>query len=73
MNGIKGLADAIKTAVQNRVNEEAEAKRGTIKDGKFVSGSKSYPFVQAVDCDVSNGSKVWAQLSKSGTAVVIGE
>lgn len=73
MNGIQGLADAIKAAVQNRIDEEARAKRGLIQNGNFISGGKSYPFVQAVDCDVSNGSKVWAQLSRSGKAVIIGQ
>lgn len=73
MNGIQGLADAIKSAVQNRIDEESKAKRGTIQNGNFVSGDKSYPFIQAVDCNISNGSRVWAQLSRSGKAVIVGE
>lgn len=70
---VKDLANAIKSAVQRRVDEESKAIRGTIQNGQFVSGSKSYPFVQAVDCDVSEGSRVWAQLSKNGKAVIVGE
>lgn len=73
MNGIQGLADAIKSAVQNRIDEESKAKRGTIQNGNFVNGAKSYPFIQAVDCNISNGSRVWAQLSRSGKAVIVGE
>ena len=70
---VKDLANAIKSAVQRRVDEESKAKHGTIQNGQFVSGSKSYPFVQAVDCDVSEGSRVWAQLTKDGKAVIVGE
>lgn len=70
---VKDLVNAIKYAVQRRVDEESKAKHGTIQNGQFVSGSKSYPFVQAVDCDVSEGSRVWAQLTKDGKAVIVGE
>ena len=73
MNGINGLREAVKTAVDNRISNESRALRGVIRNGKFLSGSKSFPFVQAVDCDTSNGSKVWAQLSKNGSAVIVGK
>lgn len=73
MNGVKGLATAIKIAVQIRIDEEAKAKRGTIQNGNFINGSKSYPYIPAVDCNTNNGSKVWAQLSRNGTAVIVGE
>ena len=70
--GIQNLKSAIKTAVQNRVDEESRAVRGIINKGQFVSGSRAYPFTQAVDCDTSDGARVWAQISKNGTAVIVG-
>ena len=72
MKGISGLANAIKSAVDKKVAEESRAKRGTIQNGQFVSGSKSYPFVQAVDVNASNGSKVWATFDSKGNAVIVG-
>lgn len=69
---VKELATAIKNSVDKRINEEARARRGTIKDGRFQSGSKSYPYKQAVDCNTSDGNKVWAQLTPSGKAVIVG-
>lgn len=69
---VNSLGNSIKSAVDKRVNDEARAKRGTIRNGRFVSGSKSYPFTPAVDCNTGEGKKVWAQLSTSGKAVVIG-
>lgn len=70
--GVKDLAAAVASAVQRRIENESRAKRGVIRDGRFISGSKSYPFMQAVDCDIGNGKRVWAQLSSNGTAVVVG-
>ena len=67
---IKDLSAAIKNAVDNRIKHEAMAKRGTIQNGKFHCGAKSYPYKLAVDCNL-NG-KVWAQLTPDGTAVVVG-
>lgn len=71
--GIKELATAIRNAVNKRIDEEARAKRGIIKDGRFLVGAKSYPFKQAVDCNTSEGNRVWAQLSTNGDAVIVGE
>lgn len=70
--GVQNLANSIKAAVDKRVNSEARAIRGTIQGGRFVSGSKSYSFTAAVDCSTGEGKKVWAQLSSSGKAVVVG-
>ena len=70
--GVRELAMAIRVAVQQRIDEESRAKRGVIQGGRFISGSKSYPMLQAVDVDTSNGKRVWAQLSKNGSAVVVG-
>lgn len=69
---IQNLANSIKSAVDNRIDEEAKAKSGVIRGNRFISGSKSYPLRQAVDCDTSEGKRVWAQLSKNGTAVIVG-
>lgn len=70
--GIQNLAKTIKQAVQEKISTESRAKRGVIQGGQFISGSKSYPYVSAVDVNTSNGSKVWAQLDKNGKAVIIG-
>lgn len=70
--GVKSLAAAVGTAVRRRIEQEARAKRGVIQNGRFISGAKSYPMIQAVDVDTSNGKRVWAQLSKSGSAVIVG-
>lgn len=70
--GVQSLAQKIKSAVDKRIDEEARALRGTIKDGRFHSGAKSYPYQQAVDCSVSRGSRVWAQRSPDGKAVIVG-
>lgn len=70
--GVRDLATAIKSAIDRRVEREARALRGTIKDGMFQCGSKAYPFKQAVDCNTSDGSLVWAQLSPNGDAVIVG-
>lgn len=69
---VKSLAAAVARAVQRRIEQEARAMRGTIQDGRFVSGAKSYPMVQAVDVDTGENKRVWAQLSKNGSAVVVG-
>lgn len=70
--GIQNLAETIKQAVQEKVAKEARARRGTIQDGQFVSGSDIYPVKQAVDVDVSNGARVWAQLDNNGNAIIVG-
>ena len=70
MDGIQGLASAVKDAIDKRIKQEARALRGTIKDGQFQCGAKTFPYVQAVDCNM-NG-KVWAQLSTTGAAIIVG-
>ena len=69
---IQSLSTAVKNAVDTRIKREARALRGTVKDGRFQCGNKSYPFKQAVDCNVSSGRRVWAQLSPNGDAVIVG-
>ena len=70
--GVRELAQEIKKAVDKRIANEARAQRGIIKDGMFQTGSKTYPYKQAVDCNTSSGSFVWAQLSPQGDAVIVG-
>lgn len=69
---VQSLANSIKNAVDNRVNKEARAMRGTIQNGMFVSGAKSFPYKQAVDCNTFEGSKVWAQRATNGQAIIVG-
>ncbi len=73
MKGVEGLAIAIKAAIDTRIEQESRAMRGVIQNGQFLTGAKSYPYTSAVDADTSEGKKVWAQLSQSGKAVVIGK
>lgn len=70
---IQNMAEAIKNAVDNRINNEARAMHGTIHNGRFISGGKSYPFNPAVDCNTNEGNRVWAQHSKNGDVVIVGE
>ena len=69
---VQSLASSIKNAVDNRIKKEARAMRGTISGGMFVSGAKSFPYKQAVDCNTFEGNKVWAQRATNGKAVIIG-
>lgn len=70
---LENLVATIKSAVDKRIKEESRAMRGTIRNGRFCCGNKSYTYVQAVDCNTSDGNKVWAQLSQNNSAVVVGE
>ena len=70
--GIQNLSKTIKQLVQEKVESESRVKRGKIQGGQFVSGNKSYPVKQAVDVDISNGARVWAQLDNNGNAVIVG-
>lgn len=68
--GVQSLASSIKNAVDRRIQNEARAIRGTVKNGMFQSGSKSFPAKQAVDCNTRR--KVWAVPSTNGKAVIVG-
>ena len=67
---ISELSASLKKAVDQRISQESQAKRGVIKNGRFQCGAKSFPFKQAVDCNLNR--KVWAQMTKSGVAVIVG-
>ena len=72
MNGILGLAAAIRAGIKNAQVGESQARRGRIQNGRVHIGEQSYPFRAAVDCNTSDGSLVWVQISKGGTAVIVG-
>ena len=72
MNGILGLAAAIRAGLRNGQSQESRAQRGIIRNGRVHIGERSYPFRVAVDCNTSDGSLVWVQISKGGTAVIVG-
>ena len=72
MNGVPGLATAIRAGLQNGQSQESRAQRGRIQNGRVHIGERSYPFRAAVDCNISDGSLVWVQISRGGTAVIVG-
>ena len=72
MNGVVGLAAAIRAGMKNAQMDESKAQRGVIQNGRVHIGERSYPFRAAVDCNTSDGSLVWVQISRGGTAVIVG-
>ena len=72
MNGILGLAAAIRAGLRNGQSQESRAQRGIIRNGRVHIGERSYPFRVVVDCNTSDGSLVWVQISRGGTAVIVG-
>ena len=72
MNGVIGLATAIRAGLQNGQSQESRAQHGRIQNGRVHIGERSYPFRAAVDCNTSDGSLVWVQISKGDTAVIVG-
>lgn len=70
---VQSLAYSIKRAVDNRIQKESRAMRGTIHGNNFICGNKSYKYVSAVDADTYSGNRVWAQLSRNNSAVIVGE
>ena len=72
MNGILGLAAAIRVGIKNSKVVESQAQRGRIQNGRVHIGERSYPFRVVVDCNTSDGSLVWVQISRGGTAVIVG-
>ena len=72
MNGVMGLAAAIRARIKHAQMDEFKAQHGRIQNGRVHIGERSYPFRVAVDCNTSDGSLVWVQISKGGTAVIVG-
>ena len=72
MRGVIGLAQALREGRKKSGAEEQRAQRGIIRSGRVHIGERSYPFRAAVDCNTSGGSLVWVQISKGGTAVIVG-
>ena len=73
MNGVQGLMDALRKGVKDtREKQEGKAQRGVIQGGRVRIGSRSYPFKAVVDCSTEEGAFVWVQISKGGTAIILG-
>lgn len=72
MNGVLGLATTIRAGIKNSKVVESQARRGRVQNGRVHIGERSYPFRAAVDCNTSDGSLVWVQISRGGTAVIVG-
>lgn len=66
------VSTMVATAIYKRT-ENQKAKRGVIRGGSVVIGSKVLPYVPAVDMYFQDGDSVWCILSDSGRmAVVVG-
>ena len=73
MNGVQGLADALRKSLKDtRERQEGKAQRGVIQGGRVRIGARSYPVKAVVDCSTEEGALVWVQISKSGTAIILG-
>jgi len=72
MNGVLGLVAVIRAGIKNSQVGESQAQRGRIQNGRVHIGERAYPFRAAVDCNTGDGSIVWVQISKGGTAVIVG-
>ena len=73
MNGVQGLADALRKSLKDtREKQEGKAQRGVIQGSRVRIGSRSYSFKAVVDCSTEEGALVWVQISKGGTAIILG-
>ena len=73
MNGVQGLMDVLRKGIKDtKERQEGKAQRGVIQGGRVRIGSRSYPFRAVVDCSTEEGSLVWVQISKGGTAIILG-
>lgn len=64
------VSNMVTTAIYKRT-ENQKAKRGVIRGGSVVIGSKVLPYVPAVDMYFQDGDSVWCILSDSGRMAVI--
>lgn len=69
---IQTLASDLKKVMAERIEKEGRAMRGTIREGKLQVGNEQYDLFQAVECEVSEGSRVWAMRARNGKAVIVG-
>ena len=69
---IQTLQNAVKNAVNRRIENEARILRGTLANGKLQIGNEQLEPVQAVDCNVDEGKRVWALRTNNGKAVIVG-
>ena len=73
MNGVQGLADILRRRVKStKERQEVKAQRGVIQGGRVRIGSHSYPLKAVVDCSTGEGALVWVQISRGGTAIILG-
>ena len=73
MNGVQRLADALRKSLKDtRERQEGKVQRGVIQGGRVRIGARSYPFKAVVDCSTEEGALVWVQISKGGTAIILG-
>ena len=71
MEGVAGLADVIRRAVQKKNIPGAE--KGVIRGNTVRIGSRAYPFSLAADVHTDEGDSVWVQRTESGRAVIVGD
>lgn len=68
--GVRELAESIKSAADKKTN--VGAMRGYISGDNVVCRNQTYPYIAAIDCSTNSGDYVWFQLTKNGTAVILG-
>ena len=71
MNGVDGLADAVRRAMRKKNIPGAE--RGIIEGNTVRIGNRAYPFSLAADVHTDEGQSVWVQRTESGRAVIVGD
>lgn len=71
MRGRERLAQIIKDASDSMRSNQG-AVQGIIENNRVIVAGHSYPFVQAVDCPIADGSRVCVILSRERRAVIVG-
>lgn len=69
---IQSMASTVRTAMNERIAKESRAFRGLIRNGRLLVGKESLSAIQAVECNTSNGRKVWAQRTRYNSALIVG-
>lgn len=76
MADLRSMKSAVTNLVATAINKRTEnqkAKRGVIRGGSVVIGSKVLPYVPAVDIYFQDGDSVWCIIADGGRmAVVVG-
>ncbi len=71
MNGVDGLAAAVRRAMQKKNIPGAE--KGVVEGKNVRIGNRAYPFSLAVDVQADEGNTVWVQRTEEGRVVIIGD